>query len=348
MSLTRLRSGFTLVELMVVTGLMAAVLGLILAGTRPTGVTQVRELAQALSSTILATQTRAIGTEQGAALMLIPSAVIAGGVAADAVHFANILPVITGSVVQPSPPSPPPIAGPFSVPPWVSSSLALTSTSTTVSLIPDNADPSELAAGYRIRFSGTAPTAPSSWLAFLPGTTIGSGTVSLRSAENQTLDNFVWPGVLRSGSAFPLVFELSRYPTQSLAAFTAPRAAAIDLRYSSIGPPGLGPYGSLHGRGVITITFDRNGVFDQIMQSGTSLSPPQPITPTAPLFLLVATTESIQQNTSLWANESRWITLAPGTGRAHVSPNVVVTGTTSGDVMAARTLARQGVSGGGR
>ena len=72
--MTALRSrpvnGFTLVELLVVAGLMAGMLGLVLATSRPDPGVQLRRFSQSVSSSILATQTRALGNESGAALVI--------------------------------------------------------------------------------------------------------------------------------------------------------------------------------------------------------------------------------------------------------------------------------------
>jgi hypothetical protein len=92
--------------------------------------------------------------------------------------------------------------------------------------------------------------------------------------------------------------------------------------------------------------FDRDGSFDSIIASG----PPaiQPLVPTAPLYLLIATVPDIEQNRSLQSDSSQWVTIAPGLGRVGVSANVVVSGTTEADVRAARANALLGATGGAR
>ena len=62
------RAAFTIVELLVVAGLMAALFGLVLAGGRPT--TTPRRMAQEFASMLLAAQSRALGRPEGAAVIL--------------------------------------------------------------------------------------------------------------------------------------------------------------------------------------------------------------------------------------------------------------------------------------
>lgn len=337
------RRGFTLVELLVVTGLMASLLGLVLAGMRPGVSSQVRSLAQDLSSAILVAQSRAIGNDAGAALVIVPGTANIPTFGANAVFYADVPPLVTGSLTPPSAPLPPV----YDVPPKLASSgsLSLTSTSTVIYLMPNNADPSDLAFGYRIRFSGTSPfIATGPWMNFAFGT-VASSTVAFRSSANQTLDNLVWP-IVPPGAT--LQFEIARYPVQSTPAIDIKNLAAIDLRYSGVGDAMTGLYGTLGGKGSITIAFSRNGGFDCVMQFGTGSVPTvSPITPTAPLYLLIASLANIQAGSSLATADSRWLVLAPGTGRMTVAPNVAVSGTTQGDVVNARANARQGIAGGG-
>jgi prepilin-type N-terminal cleavage/methylation domain-containing protein len=318
------RRGFSLIELLVVTGLLAGFFGLLVAGLRPSPNSEVRQLSQTLSSAILASQTRALGNEAGAALILD---VTSGNVYSNAVFNADVPPFVAGSVTSGVPPA----------------TLSVTATTATIS--PTNADAADLIFGYRVRFSGTNPYTPTTpWMGFSsPGTAL-SGTVRFRTTANQTSHNTVWPTVPSGGS---LQFQIARYPVKSTSALDTTKLAGLDLRYSGIGNTVSGNYGSLNGKGAIAITFDRNGGLDTVMQYGSGSTPTvDPITPTAPLYLLIASLSDIQNNSSLQSPTSRWLALAPSTGRVNVAANVVVPGTTENDVVNARANARQGVTGG--
>jgi hypothetical protein len=114
--------------------------------------------------------------------------------------------------------------------------------------------------------------------------------------------------------------------------------AGIDLRYSGVGDLPNAAYGTLSTEvPSITILFNRQGGLETIDGSVTT-----PVSPTAPIYLLVASLVDIQDNNSLKSESSRWVTIAPSTGRVTVSPNVPGT-----SIAEARALARQGATGGG-
>ena len=315
------RRGFTLVELLVVTGLLAGFFGLLVAGLRPSPNSQVRQLSQTLSSAILASQTRALGNEAGAALILD---VTSGNVYSNAVFNADVPPFVAGSVTSGVPPA----------------TLSVTATTATIS--PTNADAADLVFGYRIRFSGTNPyTPPTSWMGFSSLGTALSGTVRFRTAANQTTYNTVWPTIPSGGS---LQFQIARYPVKSTSALDTTKLAGLDLRYSGIGNTVTAPYGTLANQGSIGITLDRTGRLDTVILYGQS--PVDPVNPTAPLYLLIATISDIEANASLQSQTSRWLAIAPITGRVSIAANVAVSGTTQGDITNARLNARQGVTAG--
>ena len=310
------RKGFTLIELLVVTGLFAVFFGLMINGLRPNPDSQVRQLSQSLSSALLAAQTRALGKDTGAALILeVPS----GSVSTNTIFNGDVPPWIVGNVSSGMPPA------------------DLSASSATVGLSPTNADASDLATGYRIRFSGTSPQLPpTAWMRFS-----SPETVSLRSSASQTIHNTAWPF---AGSS--LQFEVVRLPVTSGPASDVTKFAAVDLRYSGIGSTTTGDYGALSGKGSIGVTFDRTGRLDTVMLFGAPSVPP--LSPTAPLYLLLATLPDIEANTSLRSQTSRWLAIAPGTGRVSIAANVPVGGTTEIDINNARYNARQGVTAGVR
>lgn len=319
MNISRAKSGFTLVELLVVTGLFAVFFGLMVSGLRPNANSQARQLSQSLSSAILAAQTQALGKDAGAALILD---VAPTNVYTNTIFNADVPPFIVGDVAAGMPPT------------------VLSATTAVVSLLPTNADAADLALGYRIRFTGASPyVPPTAWMSFS-----SPGTVSLRNSVSQTINNTAWPPPLVEGT---LQFQIARYPAKSASALNTTKQAAIDLRYSGIGNTVSGNYGSLAGKGPIAITFDRNGRLDSVMQYGTGSNPTvEPITPTAPLYLLIANLGDIQDDRSLQSQTSRWLAIAPGTGRVNLAANVPVAGTSESDVLTARANARQGFTGG--
>jgi type II secretory pathway pseudopilin PulG len=328
--MTALRSrpvnGFTLVELLVVAGLMAGMLGLVLATSRPDPGVQLRRFSQSVSSSILATQTRALGNESGAALVIAaPSGISA---AASELFFADIPPAITGSIS--ALPNIPIISG----------------TAGVLTLSPDNADSVEN--GYRIRFlnaaSVTTPRTP--WFRFsASGTATGTvtGTASFDAAVSQTARNTIWP--MTSGSS--MAFQLGMFPRASTPAFPVIKQAGIDLRYSGVGDDPASTFGKLEGTTPICICFDRTGRLDCLIGSLPS-QPQVPFTPTSPLYLLLASLVDIEADRALQSEASRWLVITPGTGRTSLAKNLPQTGGTPADVKAARLHARAGVGTGGR
>lgn len=324
------RHGFTLVELLVVTGLMAGLLGLALTIGRPSGNAQVGQLLQLTSSAVLATQTRALGKDQGAALLLEP---VTGGlpvVACGAMFSADIPPFMIAS-------------GSVGMPP---ASLSATSGTVTFGSV-DNAAPSDLQQGYRIRLSGTTPGAlKSAWFGFASAGALTSGTVSFRSAANQTSDNTIWPRgtITASGTAWRA--EIACYPRKANPVVEPMKLAAIDLRYSGVGDTGVGEYAAFatasNNKGMIAVCFDGRGRLESVMQLGSTTV--QPISPTSPVYLLIATVADIQENRSLQSQSSRWLAIAPGTGRVSIAANVPVSGITPGELAAARANVRLGVT----
>lgn len=309
------RGAFTLIELLVVMAMLAGFMALILTGMRPNGSSQARQLAQLMSASFLTAQSKALASPSGSAIVLVAGE---GGMPASAcnsIYRADIAPFIVGTCTAGVPPP------------------TLSDTTTSATLVPANTDTTALASGYQIRFYTDLAkgSPPSVWFAFNPTNTV----VSFNSAINQTIDNTVWP-VPYPGK--PLDFEIARYPARSSLDFVPTPQAAIDLRFSGIGDLPNAAYGTLSTEvPSITILFNRQGGLETIDGSATT-----PASPTAPLYLLVASLVDIQDNNSLKSENSRWVTIAPSTGRVTVSPNVP-----AANVVDARLLARQGATGGG-
>lgn len=311
----QIRSGFTLVEILVVMGMLAGFMALILAGMRPTGGSQARQLAQLVSASFLTAQSKSFASPTGSALVLSGSA---NGLAfaCNSIYRADVAPFIVGTCTAGVPPT------------------SLSATTSSATLAPTNTAADGLVDGFKIRFYSDLAngSAPSVWFAFNPTNTV----VSFNTAINQTIDNTVWP-VPYPGR--PLDFEIARYPKASGLDFVPTPKACIDFRYSGVGDVPANAYGTLSAEGVtITILFNRQGGLETVVGSASS----GPASPTAPLYLLVASLVDIEDNASLQSENSRWVTIAPSTGRVTVSPNVP-----AGNVVDARALARQGSTGGG-
>lgn len=301
------RRGFTLIELMVVASIFATLFGIVLTVGRPSSTGQVKQAAQSIASVLLSAQSRALGNPSGAGVILDP----AGGTAVTTVSAADMLPMITGLCTGGMPPS------------------DLAATTANVSIQPDNADPADLANGYKIRFQeqdsqGVQP--PTAWLRF------ASGAVSFRGGNGQTggtNGNTIWPRPVGGGT---FNVWIARYPNKGQTLYDLPKGVAIDLPRSGVGTSGT--FGAASG--AIALTFDSLGEVDAVLSlSGT----PQPVNPSAPIYLLVATRSDIDANTSLSTDRSLWVVVHPQTGRVSVSSNVP-----AADVAAARAKARQGIA----
>jgi type II secretory pathway pseudopilin PulG len=315
------RNAFTLVELLVVAGIFAMLFGMVLNGARPSASGQVKQAAQSIASVLLATQSKALGKPAGAGIILTGTS----GFSATSVSAADMLPLITGACTNGMPP-------------------ALTATSGTVAITPDNADPRDARDGFKIRFqewsTGTAPVAvqpPTPWLGFEYVSNSGSSAfqanVFFRINDGQTDKNTIWPKPVKPNN---FSVTIARYPSRAETAYELPRAAAIDLRCSGIGdgPSSDSNWLTLSNKGAIGITFDSVGRVDNLMQKalpsdGDRLV--QPLAPVQPIYLLVAERATVESGTinPLASNSSIWVAIHPQTGRVSVSSNVVQTGTFS-------------------
>ena len=95
------RKGFTLVELLVVTGLLASLLSLVIVAMRPTEDAQIRQTANSLVSAIMQTRTRALSRTEGAALIIRP----ADSARSTAVAYGDIQQPIRATVASGMPPA---------------------------------------------------------------------------------------------------------------------------------------------------------------------------------------------------------------------------------------------------
>lgn len=341
------RRGFTLVELLVVTAMLAAFMGLIVTGMRSSGGQQNRQLTQLVGATMTTAQTRALASEVGTALILEPAINGMPLEGCNTIYRAEVPPLITGTC--------------GGVPP---ANLSLTSAAAT--LHPLNTGTAALSDGYKIRFFADAKNGspPSVWMTFLPAS---SNNVQFNASVNQTADNTVWPVPLPDT---PLDFEIARRPQPSTVDFAPPPRSGIDLRFSGFGDEPTAAFGTLHPPLLssaaapyfrMSLSLNRQGSMEAILGhwvDGSGNVHIDTAYPTAALYLLVASLDDIQSNTSLSSAASRWISIAPASGRVTVSQNApqtdpaIVSGTAVNvaavktAVKAARIFARAGAAGG--
>lgn len=322
----RRRPGMTLVELLVVTGLIAVFLGLVVTGVRGSRQAQKRG-GETLAAVLASAQSRALGVPQGAAAILAPDATPPA--ACTSLYDAVALPFIEAVVSGAIPPDP------------------ASATTATVTVTSMNGE--DVQRGYKILLYGgpdcPATSPPTSWLAFTPPC-----TVQFRATLGQTPNNSVWPKAPAGG-----VFNatLAQYPAKSSALVQLEEGSAVDLSFSGIGDDRSTAYGRLDGKGAIAVVFDRIGrvaeVIQQVPEPGQPASPgaAQPAIPVGTIYFLVAPRELIVSGANtLASDQATWVALEPQTGRIFVADNVVQTGTDMAALRAARAKARQGVGSG--
>jgi len=335
------RRGFTLPELLVVSAIVASLLGLVVAGSRPSRGTagDIRRGAQQLASMLLKCQSVSLGNPTGAAVIIDSDGQL-GQVISPARRYPYIQGRVKGGLTVVSSTSP---------------------AHRGVSLECLNEPGSALVHGYRIRFMTYAANVhggpPSDWFSFKTGTATAavsgsaavSGTVSLRAETGQTVRNSIWPEVPPMGE---LRFEVARYPIPTGDSELLPKGVAIDLRYSGSLDPELENWGDLDDRGAIAVGFDQVGAVDALMQNVLPASPAsrtvQPMSPHEDVYFLVTTAKEILDGTNTLASDKAvWVVVHTKNGGVSISANVPQQGSDATSLRAAREKARRGIVLGG-
>lgn len=314
----RPRSGFTVVELLVVVSIMASLFGLIMMGMRPSVGGELRRAAQQFASVLLAAQSRGIGDPKGAAVVLeldtrpeAEGGPKVAGTQCIAIFGGDKPPFAVGTVT-----GMPPAAG---------------ATSATVAITPTNGG--DLQQGYRVQFFGSDPDPvlpASGWFGFQP-----PGAVSLRADDGQSFANTPWPtpvgGQLRA--------RVACYPAKGPLALAFAKTVGIDLRYSGTGDDPSSAWGGLASKGNLAVSFDSVGTLDALMR-GVGSSTAASRQPVEPAYFLVAARADINGDTALASERSLWVAIQPQTGRVTTSANVAQSGKDLTAVRAARANAR--------
>lgn len=307
------RSAMTIVELLVVTGLLVSLLGLIVVGMRVDPAVDPRQAAREFASVLLAGQSRALGKPEGAAVMV---AAADDGRIGSIVQEARSLPLIMAAV-EGMPPNP-------------------GSASAAVQIQAD------VTGGYKVRFQAAVPgmgsLEVSPWYRLQP-----PGTVTFRSGAGQTADNTVWPKQ-RGG----MQAVVARWPMPGATPLTLAKQVAIDLRHSGVGddPAALRGFGRLEGKGPVAIAFDEVGRVTDVMQQvgNTTGAPVEPLVPTQPIYFLFVSRDDIVAGRNTLANDKAvWVAIHPLSGRVTVAANVPQQGQDTAALQAARDNVRRGM-----
>ncbi len=302
--MTRQRRGFTLVELLVVTGIMAALFGLLLgaSGQKPSSL----RAAQDFASILLAAQSRALGRVEGAAVIVeAPAAAPRTGTI---LHDGTMLPPIVVGV--------------------------------TGGVLDAHAD---LVNGYKVRFrraAGTGFVTISPWLALQADnpTPDPDPVPARRESAGQTAANTI---IAPLGGGLEAV--VVRYPTTGPKPTTIASAIAIDLRHSGVGddPAAAHGNGSFENQGPIAIVFDQTGRVSEVILLVGSQGGTEALVPNEPIYFYFAEQTSITANESLSSDRSAWVAINPQTGRINVSTNIPSAET---GLVAARDKARKAIA----
>lgn len=319
------KTGFTLVELLVVTGLIASLLGLMVVVGRPSDSSSIRRTAQDFAGMLLAAQGRALGKPQGAGVM-----VAANGtnprMGTDA-YDAVMQPLCGASVSGTS----------GGWPPTELESLPLKSS---VAIIVADADASAVQNAFKIRFQTTGGDTVSPWFGFSP-TAGDRGTASFRPSAGQTIQNTIWP---KSNGG--LKAELAQYPSAGPTKLAMPKQVAIDLKHSGLGenPTAAHGYGALEGQATVAVGYDEIGRLSEVMRKvqETRSSADQPAVAGETVYFLFATRTDIEQGRSLSNRNAVWVAINPLSGRVTVAANVPQATEDATALKAARANAREG------
>lgn len=328
------RRAFTLVELLVVTGLIGALLGMITVGMRPNIKSQMRRSAQQLTSAFLAAQSRALGVPEGAGVILVSSGTLCTEIA-----NAQMMPALSGSGTW----------SPLCNPASGTNTLAL-----------NGVLPADTVGAYKILFfSGTETPGVqprSSWWEFAPPNTVrflGASGTATGTMATRTKDNAIWPRAI--GGSGSLQVLLARYPLKGSTSLQTEKLVGIDMRFSGVGNQSQDlSYARFLNDGSVAITFDAVGrvgeVMMQVLERGDSTlsaaAKPPPVSTKQTVFFLIAPRDDIAANAYTLANpDALWVALFPTTGRYLVSANVpqpadTLSSMTAAQILAAMTAAR--------
>jgi prepilin-type N-terminal cleavage/methylation domain-containing protein len=333
--------GMTLVELLVVVAILAVFFSLVMAIGQSDGT--VKQAAQQFAAVLRKTQSKGLGTEIGAAVIIEGERSTSGEAEAEEVVHAYRATTVLDALMFPA------ITGVVESGPHPQGAY-----STTADIVLLDADPAELRHGYKLRlFQGAdsvdeakdasqeaQPT--SEWYTFraMEG---GAYQVAFRLAGGRSKFNAVWPRDTDGERRY----MISRYPGRGGVAMDLPKRVAIDLRYSGLGDDPTTQWGALGGKGTIGVAFDMAGRVDTLMQqvlSNPDQQEVEPIDPAEPIYFLFVPRAEVADGVNTLALENAyWVVIQPPTGQVGVARNVPQQATTATALRAARENARKAI-----
>lgn len=304
--MSRVRSGFTLVELLVVAALLAMLFGLILtAGRGGSGKSGARRAAQELASMLLAAQSRALGKPEGAAVIVVADAANSrqGTAAHEGIGLPPIIRQLNGNGRLPA--------------------------------------DAQVLSSYKARLRKSPGADASSAVSIVsPWFGVRGGELQRRQSAGQNERN-----TLLDPPGPNLEAVVVRFPVMGPKPVTFGGQIAIDLRHSGVGddPAATHGHGRFENGSPVAVVFEQSGrVGEVILGSGNQGgATTDPIQPSETIYFLLTEKDAIDGNQSLRSAKSYWVAVNPQTGRINVSANEP---TETDDLILARLKARRDVA----